>query len=305
MLPRDKLVLEFWDRSKELNAKNRAYRNFASRFLRMLLKHDIGKGDLTSSSLVDADEEISAAIVAKENGIFAGLDEFGLVNNDLKSKMLKHDGDRIKAGEVLIRIAGPAGKVFERERTCLNLLQRMSGIATLTNNLAEKLGRVKLAATRKTVWGSIDKKAVSIGKGLTHRIGLNDGIIVKDNHLEVLNYDFAKVIGLVKNKSRYIEIEVENKKQALDAASAIKNASGKSKGKLFAIMLDNIKPKEIKSIIKEMKKRGLYDYVLLEASGNINPSNFLEYSNCGVDVISMGCITNSAKVLNLSQEIEK
>ena len=303
---RDKRVLEFWDRSRELSANNKEYRKFATKFLSILLEHDIGNGDITSNSMIKGNRNISAAVIAKENGIFAGLEEFRMMNSDLKIKALRHDGEKIKAGETLVKINGPAGKILERERTYLNLLQRMSGIATLTSNLAERLGSVKLAATRKTLWGSIDKKAVSTGKGLTHRICLSDGIIVKDNHLEVLNYDFGKAINLTKNKSKCIEIEVENKKQALAAAAAIRNAAKKSKNEsLFAIMLDNIRPQGIKSIIKEIKNQGLYDYVLLEASGNINPSNFMEYSSCGVDVISMGHITNSAKALNLSQEIEK
>lgn len=305
MLPRDRRVLEFWDRSKELTAKNKQYRDFASRFLGMLLRHDIGKGDVTSKSLVN-NNNISASIIAKEDGVFAGLEEFMLINKDLKIAPLKHDGDRIKAGDILARISGPAIKILERERTCLNLLQRMSGIATLTNNLSEKLGNVKIAATRKTFWGSMDKKAVSLGNGLTHRIGLSDGAIIKDNHLEVLGYDFGKAIDLVKNKAVYIEVEVENKKQAIDAAIAIMNSAKKGKSNnLFVIMLDNIRPEEIIPIVKELKKRGFYDCLLLEASGNINPSNFMEYDSCGVDVISMGCITNSAKALNISQEIGK
>ena len=306
MLHRNKRVLEFWDRSRELSVKNKGYRIFAGQFLSMLLKQDIGRGDATSKSLINGNKNISAAIVAKENGIFAGLDEFKLMNGDLKIRPLKTDGNKIKKGDILARVSGPARKILERERTYLNLLQRMSGIATLTNSLSKKLKNVRLAATRKTLWGCIDKKAVSIGNGLTHRLGLSDGIIVKDNHLEALDYNFEKVADLVKNKSKYIEIEVENKKQALNAAAAIKNAINSSKSKnLFAIMLDNIRPKEIKSITKEMKEQGLYGYVLLEASGNINPSNFKEYDDCGADIISMGFITNSAKALNLSQEIEK
>ena len=306
MLHRGKRILEFWDRSKELNVKNKKYGNFASKLLHILLKNDIGAEDITSKSLINGNKNISASIIAKEDGIFAGLQEFKLMNNDLNIQALKKDGENIKAGQILIKISGSAIKILERERTYLNLLQRMSGIATLTNSLSKQLKNAKLAATRKTLWGSIDKKAVSIGKGLTHRMGLSDGIIVKDNHLEAMDYDFRKVLGLTKNKSKYIEIEVENKKQALDAAEAIKNINKKTKGKnLFAIMLDNIRPKEITSIIKELKKRKLYDYVLLEASGNINPSNFMEYDDCGVDVISMGYITNSAKALNLSQEIVK
>lgn len=306
MPPRDKRVLEFWDRSGQLSLKNKEYSDFVSAFLTALLKQDVGKGDITSSSLLKENKNVPAAIIAKEDGVLAGLEEFGLMNRDLKIMPLKHDGDMIRAGEILAKIRGPAVKILERERIGLNLLQRMSGIATLTNNLSEKLGDVRLAATRKTLWGSMDKKAASIGKGLTHRIGLSDGAIIKDNHLEVLNYDFEKAIAHVKGKTKYVEIEVENKKHAIAAATAIRKFAKKSGNRnLFAIMLDNIRPEEIKSIMKEMKRIKLHDYALFEASGNINPSNFMEYADCGVDVISMGFITNSGKALNISQEIEK
>lgn len=308
MQHRNKLILEFWDRSKELNIKNNEYRNFVDKFLSILLKNDIKNNDLTTNSLIKTNKNVSAMIVAKEDGVFAGFEEFTLLNKDLKIEQLKNNGDKIRIGDMLVKISGDARKILERERTSLNLLQRMSGIATLTNSLNEKLNdRIKIAATRKTLWGVIDKKAVSIGGGLTHRLNLNGGIIIKDNHLKIFNHSIEKALKITKNKSKYIEIEVGNKKQALDSAKAIKKSieNNKSNNKnLFAIMLDNINPKKVKSIINELKNDNLYDYVLLEASGNINYNNIEEYADCGVDVISMGCITNSAKILNMSMEIK-
>ena len=304
MRPRDKLVLEFWDRSKELHINNKEYRDLVNEFFLLLLKSDVRKGDSTSNSLIEKNRNISAAIIAKEEGILAGIGEFKFLNRDLKIKQFKNDGDRIKNGEILLKLSGNAIKILERERTNLNLLQRMSGIATLTHNLNKKLNnKIKVAATRKTSWGLLDKKAVSIGGGLTHRLNLSDGIIIKDNHLKIIDYDFKKAINSVKNKSRYIEIEVENAKQALEAASIMKKAKGSDKN-IFAIMLDKIKPEEMNLITKELKIQGLYEYVLLEASGNISQENIKEYLNCDVDIISMGCITNSAKSLNISMEIE-
>lgn len=300
---RARRILDFWDRGKELSIKNKKYKNFLQKFLYFLLEEDIDKGDMTTNSLVKNKKKILAYIVAKEDGIIAGLEEFKLLNKDLKLKFFKKDGDRVRNKDIISEIKGDAKKILSRERVFLNLLQRMSGIATMTNNLNKKLdNNIKIAATRKTMWGLLDKKAVSIGGGVTHRLNLNDGIIIKDNHLKILNYDIEKALKIVKNKSRCIEIEVENKKQALIAAKTIKKIFSKREN-FFAIMLDKIPPKQVKSIIKELKDQNLYDYVLLEASGNITPENLSKYSDCGVDIISMGYLTNSAESLDISLEI--
>lgn len=303
MQPRNKLVLEFWDRSEELSIKNNEYRDFVNELIGLLLKNDIKNHDLTAS-LIKNNKNVHAFIIAKQDGVLAGLEEFSLVNNDLQLKFLKKDGDKVKNGDIIVEIKGNAKKILSRERILLNLLQRMSGIATLTNSLNEKLkDNIKIAATRKTLWGLLDKKAVSLGNGLTHRLNLNNGVIIKDNHLKILNYDIEKALDTIKNKSKYIEIEVESKQQALKAAIAIKKLIVKNNGNLYAIMLDKIPPKKIKSTIKNLKSQNLYDFVLLEASGNINAENLTEYAGCGVDIVSLGYITNSAKVLNMSLEI--
>lgn len=302
MLDRNKLILEFWDRSKELTIKNKKYGNFSTKFLYFLLKQDIGKSDITTNSLISKNKKIFAEIIAKEDGIFAGFEEFALLNKDLEIRTLKKDGDEIKKGEVLVELNGNAKKILERERVSLNILQRMSGIATLTNELVKLLNKkVKIVATRKTLWGEIDKKAVSIGGGLTHRLNLNDSILIKDNHLKILQCNIEKALHLAKNKARFVEIEVENKEQALTAALTIKKFSNNKN--IFAIMLDKINPKEIKGIIEDFKNQHLYEQILFEASGNINPNNLIEYADCGVDVISMGYITNSTKALDISLEI--
>ena len=150
----------------------------------------------------------------------------------------------------------------------------------------------------------MDKKAATAGGGLTHRLNLNDGIMIKDNHLKILDYDIKKAINSLKTKSKYIEIEVESEEQALYAANTIKEIKSGKNGSTFAIMLDKIPPEEIKSIIKKLKNLGLYDCALLEASGNINSGNIGKYEDCGADIISMGCLTNSAKALNMSLEIK-
>ena len=307
MLDRGSLVLEFWDRKKELTIKNKDYKDFVEKFLNLLLKNDIKNGDLTTSLLMN-NKNISAHIVAKESGIIAGLEEFGLINKSLKLKFLKKDGNAIKSGDILVEIRGNSRKILEKERVSLNLLQRMSGIATNINRLNKKLkNKLRLAATRKTLWGLMDKKAVSIGGGLTHRLSLNDGIIIKDNHLKILNNNIEKILNSVKNKSKYIEIEVEDKTQALMAAKSItkiKNNKKTKNGNIFTIMFDKIPPVEMKAIVEDLKKQNLNNNILFEASGNINENNLTCYINCGVDIISMGSITNSANILNMSLEIK-
>lgn len=302
MQPRDAQAIEFWDRSKELTSSSNYYRIFVERFLSFLLKSDIKNGDFTTHSLIANKKNISGIVVAKENGIFAGLEELKMFSNGLAIKSIKNDGSMINDGDIILEIEGDARKILERERTYLNLLQRMSGIATLTHSLNEEIkNKVKIAATRKTFWGLLDKKAVSIGGGLTHRLNLSDGILIKDNHLKILNHDFEKAITLVQNISKYVEIEVENKNQAIAAAKAVRKLKNKN---FFAIMLDKIHPENIKSIIKALKKEEIYNSVLIEASGNINQKNVKEYSDAGADIISMGCLTNSSKALNLSLEIK-
>ena len=305
MQPRDKLVLEFWDRKDKLSINNKKYNHFVRRLIGILFTQDISKGDITSNSLIKS-KEITAIIVAKEEGIIAGIDEFSLINKDLKLKFFKKDGNRIKCGDILVEINGDARKILQKERVSLNLLQRMSGIATSVNKLNKKIdNKIKLAATRKILWGPLDKKAASIGGGLTHRLNLNDGVLIKDNHLKISDDNIENIINSTKNKSKYIEIEVEGKFQAFNAAKAItKIKNDKKNNNIFAIMFDKIPPGEIKLMIEEFKKQNIYDKILFEASGNINENNLADYFDCGVDIISMGSITNSSKILNMSLEIK-
>jgi len=302
MLERQKRVLEFWDR--KLNTRNKDYSSFVKNLINILSRNDSNNADLTTNSIINAKKNITVQIASKEEGILAGLEELSLLNNDLKLKFLKKDGDKIKNNEVIAEIAGEAGKILSRERINLNLLQRMSGIATFTDSLNKKLkNKVKVAATRKTLFGMLDKKAVSIGGGLTHRLNLNDGILIKDNHLKILDYDIEKALNLTKNRSKHVEIEVEDKKHALKAANSMKKIIKKNNKNLFAMMLDKIPPKEIRLIIQELIKSGLYEGILIEASGNINESNINQYADCGADIISMGCLTNPGKSLNMSLEV--
>ncbi|MBI4452587.1 nicotinate-nucleotide diphosphorylase (carboxylating), partial [Candidatus Woesearchaeota archaeon] len=208
--------------------KNKDYKNFVSDLMELLLKSDVKSNDITTNPLIK-NKIITAYIVAKEEGIIAGLEEFSLLNKDLKLKFQKKDGEKARDGEIIAEIGGDANKILQWERVNLDLLQRMSGIATSVNSLNSQLkGKVKIAATRKTLWGLMDKKAVSVGGGLTHRLNLNDVIIIKENHLKILNYKIEKALDISRKKSRYVEIEVESKEHALEASKSIKKLNNKN-----------------------------------------------------------------------------
>jgi len=306
---RQKLIREFWDRSSILNLNNKDYYSYVKNLINEKLKEDIGNGDITTDALIDVDKEINAHIVAREDGIAAGIGEISSMFKAVKP--IKKDGDKIRDGEIIVEISNNARKILTSERLILNILQRMSGIATSTYN-AVKLANNEcfIAGTRKTLLPLLDKKAISIGGALTHRLNLNDAAIIKDSHLEVLNNGIEKAIRVVieKTKTNYIEIEVKNEEEALKAADSISNLNS---GKLFAIMFDNMKATMIKNTIdkiyniKKFKNdEKLKNKILFEASGGINEENIEEYSKTGVDIISLGFITHSPKVLNMSLEVK-
>jgi nicotinate-nucleotide pyrophosphorylase (carboxylating) len=270
----------------------------ARKALDSFLAEDIGKGDITSNLLPR--KKITASIISRQEGVIAGVQyvKYIFVSRGCKVKILKKDGAKIKPNQKIMMISGFAHIILPCERTALNLLSRMSGIATQTNHLVNKISKVntkvKLYSTRKTAPGLrlFDKDAVEIGGGNRHRMSLDDMIMIKDNHLAVSN----SVWGLVQKackKYRTVEVEVEGLNDAILAAKA-----GAS-----IIMLDNRSPNEISKIINVLKKLHLRDKVKIEASGGIDASNIQSYARTGVDMISVGKITSSAQGLDLSLEV--
>jgi len=263
--------------------------------LLQFLAEDIGKGDITSALLPK--RRISVRIISRENGIIAGTtyakEIFKL--KGCNSKILKKDGSRIKPNQIIMTITGDAGKILTCERTALNLLTRMSGIATQTNELVKKIPKkVKLYATRKTASGLryFDKEAVEIGGGKKHRLRLDEMVMIKDNHIAVEN-SLLSIIKKAKRKYKKFEVEVENTSDAVLAA----------KEGATIVMLDNFSPYQIKRTIKVLKNQKLRNKVMLEASGGINSKNISKYGKTGVDIISVGSITNSVKGIDMSLEI--
>lgn len=264
--------------------------------LKNFLSEDIGKGDITSSLL--SKKKISAKIISREKAIVAGTKFAKEIFNIMgcKVQIVKNDGQKIQPNQTIMRISGNADKILTCERTALNLLTRMSGIATQTNELVSKIPskRTKLYATRKTAPGLrfFDKEAVKIGGGEKHRMKLDEMVMIKDNHIAVSN-SIVDLIKKAKKKYKKFEVEVENKKDALLAA----------KEGATIIMLDNFSPSQIKKTIEELKKAKIRDKVKLEASGGITSKNIAQYAKTGVDIISVGSITNSVKGIDVSLEI--
>ena len=259
------------------------------------LAEDIGKGDITSALL--SKKKISVRIISRESAIIAGVKHakeiFKLKGNNVK--ILKKDGSKIKPNDTIMIISGESGKILMCERTALNLLTRMSGIATQTNKLVKKIPKkIKLYATRKTAPGLryFDKEAVEIGGGKKHRLRLDEMVMIKDNHIAVEN-SLLSLIKKAKKKYKKFEVEVEN---TSDAILAAKEGSR-------IIMLDNFTPFQIRKTIKVLKEQKLRNRVLLEASGGINSKNIIKYGETGVDIISIGSITNSVIGIDLSLEI--
>jgi len=271
--------------------------NIKKELLRFI-SEDIQGGDITSVLLPK--KKIKAKIISRQEGVLAGVkfagDIFRLKGCNVK--IIKKDSAKLKSNQIILQISGNAGTVLSCERTALNLLSRMSGIATQTNFLVSKIRKInrktKLYSTRKTAPGLrfFDKEAIMIGGGHKHRMSLNDMVMIKDNHLLVTN-SMEGIIKSARKRHKHVEVEVENQRDAILAAS-----SGAT-----IVMLDNFSPVQIKKTIAALQKKKLRNKVKLEASGGINSKNIAAYAKTGVDIISVGSITNSVKGLDLSLEV--
>ena len=262
------------------------------------ISEDIQSGDITSVLLPK--KKIKAKIISRQEGVLAGIrfarDVFYL--KGCRVRIIRKDGAKVKPNQIILQVSGDAKSILSCERTVLNLLSRMSGIATQTNVLVSKIRKInrktKLYSTRKTAPGLrfFDKEAVMIGGGYKHRMSLNDMIMIKDNHLLVTD----SIEGIIKNARRrhkQVEVEVENQN---DVILAINYGA-------TIVMLDNFSPAQVKKTITTLQKKKLRNKVKLEASGGINSKNITAYAKTGVDMISVGSITNSVKGLDLSLEV--
>jgi nicotinate-nucleotide pyrophosphorylase (carboxylating) len=265
-----------------------------------MVYQDIGFEDLTTNALIDPDITIKAKIITREDGILSGVDLASSLFQEfsIKSTLRKFDGECVGADDVVMDIEGNARTILTVERTVLNIIMRMSGIATITNNLIKKVdNRVIIAGTRKTTPGLqfFEKEAIKMGGGDTHRFRLDDCVLIKDNHIAIVGSVKTAVEKAKKYASftKKIEVEVESTKDALEAA-----ING-----VDIVMLDNMNPNEVKNVVNALENKNLRDKILIEVSGGINPDNILDYANIGVDIISTGYITHSVRSLDMSLEI--
>ncbi|HMS34038.1 MAG TPA: carboxylating nicotinate-nucleotide diphosphorylase [Ignavibacteria bacterium] len=274
--------------------------NESDKLIRSALKEDSGKGDLTSKLLIPENSVSKAELLVKEDGIIAGLEifrsVFKIIDESTIVKLNGKDGQRVKKGEVIGTVTGNTRKLLLGERVALNLLQRMSGIATFTDIITRKLGNknIKIIDTRKTTPNLrlFEKLAVTMGGGANHRFGLYDMILIKDNHIEA-NGGISKTLEILnKMKDRIkvkVEIEVKNIKELSIVISKGENI-------IDRIMLDNFSLKDLKKAI--VLNAGKFE---LEVSGGIDLFNINKYSSLkGIDFISIGALTHSVKSLDIS-----
>ena len=272
--------------------------------VRSFLAEDIGYGDITTNALIDSKAEAEGHVVCKESAVVAGIEEvlFLLELTGCLGIAKALDGERVKAGTLILTARGPARALLGVERTLLNLLGHMSGVATATADLVsiankESRGKVKIACTRKTLPGLryFEKRAVQLGGGDPHRLRLDDAVLIKDNHLTLsgsITESVRKAKGTV-SFTKKVEVEVTTPDQAVEGAKAGADI----------ILLDNMTPKDVERSVIMLRTENLRDRVLLEASGGIRKENLTSYVRTGVDVISVGAITHSAPAIDLNMEM--
>lgn len=270
--------------------------------IRIALEEDIGNGDITTAFLIPEDSESRALIIAKGNFVVAGIpfikEVFSFFDREVRFNVFINDNSKVMKGDVIAEVSGRTRVLLSGERVSLNLLQRLSGIATLTNMFVEKIRglHAKIVDTRKTTPGLrfMEKYAVRVGGGNNHRFGLFDGILIKDNHIEAVG-SITEALRLASEGHHLakIEVEVENLK---DLKEAVEGGSD-------IVMLDNMSIQDMKeavNIVRTLKKN-----VILEASGNVSLENVREVAETGVDLISIGALTHSATAVDISMKIVK
>jgi len=267
------------------------------------LAEDIASGDVTTEALIPPDFEGKASILAKKDGVLAGIEvakeAFLQVDPLLRVEILAENGARVHKGDVIATIQGKVANILRAERVALNFLQHLSGIATETAKYVEAVAdtKARITDTRKTIPGLrlLEKYAVRVGGGHNHRMNLADGVLIKDNHLVALRSSGVGLGEAIKkarqraSRGFKVEIEVESIDQAREALEAGADI----------IMLDNMKPEDICQVVALVQGRAL-----LEASGGVTLDNVRSIAEAGVDLISVGAITHSAKALDISLEVE-
>ncbi|MBB5326379.1 nicotinate-nucleotide pyrophosphorylase (carboxylating) [Anoxybacillus tepidamans] len=267
--------------------------------LQQFLLEDIGERDVTSETIFPSNKQATGSFLVKEDGVFSGADVimsgYRLLAPSIDITLYKRDGEQVKKGDILAKVSGPIAPLLTGERVILNLIQRMSGIATLTHRAVTVLNsqHTRICDTRKTTPGlrMLEKYAVTCGGGYNHRFGLYDAVMIKDNHIAFCG-SITKAVQAVRAKLGHmvkIEVETETKEQVIEAVNAGADV----------IMFDNRTPEEVKEFVQLVPSS-----MITEASGGITLENLAQYGDTGVDYISLGFLTHSAKALDISFNIE-
>ncbi len=268
----------------------------------MALKEDLGSGDITTDAIVPAQAQALGIIFPKEEGILCGIEiarmVFEEVDKNINFEIKMKDGDEFGPGMTLATVIGPAGGCLKAERTALNFLQRLSGIATMAWKFVRLTeGKIKVMDTRKTTPGLrlIEKYAVRVGGGYNHRFGLYDMVLIKDNHIEIAG-GITKAVNAVreniKHKKTFIEVEVKTLEEVKEAIDLNVNR----------VMLDNMTPEQIRQaveIVRQANKK-----IEIEVSGGINLNNITDYVDLGIDCISIGALTHSAPAIDIAMNLK-
>jgi nicotinate-nucleotide pyrophosphorylase (carboxylating) len=266
------------------------------------LQEDIGSGDITSNNIIPADLKARAEIISKSRlAVVCGLEEASMLFDmcGCDSEILVEEGSKVSKGTAVLNVSGHARAILKAERTVLNIIMRMSGVATETRRLVDLTKGITILATRKTAPGLryFDKKAVVLGGGGAHRMGLDDMALIKDNHF-ALSSDILKTIRSVRENvgsSIKVECEARTREEALAIVAA----------EADIVMLDNFTPKQAEQTIRQIRRRGSRKKVMIEISGGITDKNIRAYRRAKPDFISVGYITHSCKATDFSLEIMK
>jgi nicotinate-nucleotide pyrophosphorylase (carboxylating) len=316
-----KQFLDYFQNVSELSLKKKSYQSLLDELFHFLVRNDHVQEDVTVQTFLanSIRTEIKKGIIsAKTSCVIAGVEEVVYLckkHTKLIPNIFVIDGESVKPGADILSLKGSAEEILAYERAILNILQRMSGIATETGKYVEMIKELRLknppviAATRKTPWMHIDKKAVAIGGGVTHRLDLQDGILLKDNHLELIQQEYSlkneseAVVyaiehAVIADEEMVIEIEVKTDEAAF---AAVESFRSRKLSNPCILLLDNFTATRAKKVIQKIK--ATYATIAFEASGGITIENIAQFAKTGVDVISVGALTHSPKASDLSVDI--
>lgn len=311
-------------RGGDLTLENPLYLRAVRTLIDELLREDTESADLTVEAMEIGARPCVVEIRAKETGVVAGVAEAGWIYERSRQRAtpIINDGSDVAAGDVILRIVGDARSLLTLERTVLNLMQRMSGIATATKKLVAAARRASATAhvvgTRKTAWGLLDKRAIHCGGGGTHRLNLGDAILVKTNHLRLASNEVSDAtpnragatLGARlrrawerRKSAAFFEVEVTSMEEALNVARVLGELQTSSETCPCVLMLDNFSAADAARALQSLRDAGLYDAVLVEASGNVSEQSVAGFAAAGVDAISIGALTHSVRALDLNAKI--